>query len=137
MGGQGQHEPQVGRVLIKERRQCHVEKNRRHGEENLIPFNERTEEEQREIRRQGGIASGESRRRRKTLKEELELLLESGDWQERISTAMLEKAASGSERAFEVIRDTIGEKPTDKFGFEDGSNVKFVFSNFEDDSING
>ena len=114
-----------------------MEKNRRHGEENLIPFNERTEEEQREIRRQGGIASGESRRRRKTLKEELELLLESGDWQERISTAILEKAAAGSERAFEVIRDTIGEKPTDKFGFDDDSRVKFVFSNCEDDSLNG
>ena len=29
---------------------------------NLIPFNERTEEEQREIARQGGIASGKARR---------------------------------------------------------------------------
>lgn len=29
---------------------------------NLIPFNERTEDEQREIARQGGIASGKARR---------------------------------------------------------------------------
>ena len=29
---------------------------------NLIPFNERTESEQREIARQGGIASGKARR---------------------------------------------------------------------------
>ena len=31
-------------------------------EKNLIPFNERTEDEQREIARQGGIASGKARR---------------------------------------------------------------------------
>ena len=31
-------------------------------EKNLIPFNERTESEQREIARQGGIASGKARR---------------------------------------------------------------------------
>lgn len=114
-----------------------MEKNRRHGEENLIPFNERTEEEQREIARQGGVASGEARRRKRTLKKELEILLATGDWQERISMAMLQKAATGSERAFEIIRDTIGEKPTDKFGFDDDSRVKFVFSNCEDDSLNG
>lgn len=34
---------------------------------NLIPLNNRTKTEQREIARQGGIASGEARRRKKTL----------------------------------------------------------------------
>ena len=33
-------------------------------EKNLIPFDERTESEQREIARQGGIASGKARRER-------------------------------------------------------------------------
>lgn len=37
------------------------------GNDNLIPLQDRTTEEQREIARKGGIASGESRRRRKTL----------------------------------------------------------------------
>jgi len=37
--------------------------------ENLVPFNERTEEEQREIARQGGIASGEARRQKKLMKQ--------------------------------------------------------------------
>lgn len=37
------------------------------GEENLIPFDKRTEEEQREIRVMGGIASGKARRARKTM----------------------------------------------------------------------
>lgn len=38
-------------------------------EQNLIPNSERTPEELREITRKGGIASGEARRKKKTLKE--------------------------------------------------------------------
>ena len=38
-------------------------------EQNLVPQNKRTKTEQREIARAGGIASGEARRRKKTLKE--------------------------------------------------------------------
>lgn len=89
------------------------------GTDNLIPMNERTKEEQKEIARKGGIASGESRRARKTLKEELLLLLEQDDIQNNISLALIKEAMVGNNsgsvtKAFEVIRDTIGEKPTDK-----------------------
>ena len=84
------------------------------GQENLIPMNERTEEEQREIARKGGIASGEARRRKKTLKEELIALLETNNNNEKISVALLQKALNGDIQAFTTIRDTIGEKPTDK-----------------------
>lgn len=45
------------------------------GEDNLIPFHERTEEEQREIRRKGGIASGKARRRKSNIKKALEIIL--------------------------------------------------------------
>ena len=38
-------------------------------EDNLIPFNERTEEEQRKIARMGGIASGKVRKEKKLLKD--------------------------------------------------------------------
>ena len=38
-------------------------------EQNLVPMDKRTEDEQREIARAGGIASGEARRKKKTLKE--------------------------------------------------------------------
>lgn len=62
----------------------------------------------------GGIKSGEVRRARKTLKEELLLLLENGNTQNKISVALVQKAIKGDIKAFEVIRDTIGEKPTDK-----------------------
>lgn len=44
-------------------------------EKNLIPFDERTEEEQREIRASGGRASGVSRRRKKSLREAADLYL--------------------------------------------------------------
>ena len=42
--------------------------------ENLIPFDQRTEEEQREIRRKGGKRSGQVRREKKTIREAFALL---------------------------------------------------------------
>lgn len=86
---------------------------------NLKPQNKRTKEEQREIARMGGKASGESRRQRKTLKEELLVLLSEGKIQENIALALVKEAVEGNNagsvtKAFEVIRDTIGEKPVEK-----------------------
>ena len=71
-------------------------------------------EEARKNGKKGGIKSVEVRRARKTLKEELLLLLSNGDTQERLSLALIEKAFKGDTKAFEVIRDTIGEKQADK-----------------------
>lgn len=82
--------------------------------ENLKSLADRTKEEQREIAKKGGIKSGEVRRARKTLKEELLLLLSKGDTQEKMSLSMIAKALNGDVKAFEVIRDTIGEKPVEK-----------------------
>ena len=83
-------------------------------EQNLIPNSERTPSELREMARNGGLASGEARRKRKTLKEELLLMLSEGETQQSVTIALIEKAMSGDTKAFEVIRDTIGEKPVDK-----------------------
>ena len=83
-------------------------------ESNLIPNSDRTPKERQELARKAGIASGKARRERKTLKEELLLLLSKGDTQQKISLAILQKAMNGDTKAFEVIRDTVGEKPTDK-----------------------
>lgn len=44
-------------------------------EKNLIPFTERTENEQREIASKGGKASGKARRRKKSMKQCMEMLL--------------------------------------------------------------
>lgn len=46
------------------------------GRENLIPFNERTEEEQREIRSKGGKASQATQREKKRFKELAKILSE-------------------------------------------------------------
>ena len=83
-------------------------------EQNLMPNSERTPKELREMARNGGLASGEARRIRKTLKEELLLLLSDGDTQKSVTLALIAKAMDGDTRAFEIIRDTIGEKPVDK-----------------------
>lgn len=71
----------------------------------------------------GGIASGEAKRARKTLREELLLLLADDvtdkkgnkiQAQAAMSAAILKQALTGNTKAFEIIRDTIGEKPVDK-----------------------
>ena len=76
-------------------------------------------EEARAIQKKGAIASAEARRKRKKLKEELELLLEIVDKkgvtnQTKISLALIKEAKNGNVKAFETIRDTVGEKPIDK-----------------------
>lgn len=45
--------------------------------DNLIPQNERTKEEQRAIARMGGIASGKARRKKKTMREAMAALLDA------------------------------------------------------------
>ncbi len=82
--------------------------------QNLKSIGDLTKEEQRKITSKGGKASVEARRKRKALREELLLLLEKGETQKKISISLIEQAMKGNVKAFEVIRDTIGEKPNDK-----------------------
>lgn len=66
----------------------------------------------------GGKKSGEARRRKKELREHLEALLSGKRGEmttaEALTLALVEKGLAGDVRAFEVIRDTIGEKPVEK-----------------------
>lgn len=95
-------------------------------DENLIPITQRTEKEQREMRKKGGIKSGEVRKKkaeeRKSLKLTLDTLLagdrkvidgDNGNTRVGICIAILQKALNGDISAFNTIRDTIGEKPVD------------------------
>ena len=87
--------------------------------EDLIPFDQRTEEEQKKIRQKGGIASGKARRRKKLLKELLEIELEKqtedGDKKEvSITKALIEQANKGNVKAYQTIRDTLGQAPVQK-----------------------
>lgn len=103
-------------------------------EQNLIPFANRTESEQRKIRSKGGKKSGESRREKANLRKLLEVLLETkhGDMTtaQAITMAIAEKALSGDVRAYEVIRDTLGQKPTDKMALSgtDGGPIQNSFT---------
>lgn len=106
--------------------------------ENLIPLNERTKDEQREIQTLGGIKSGEARRAKKTMREMLDYLLEKeiktnkGDMStlEAIMVSAIAKASKGDIRAIEFIRDTIGQKPTEKTEFV-GEFTQLVLRRFE------
>lgn len=99
-------------------------------EKNLIPFNERTESEQRAIQSQGGKASGASRRRKRDMAKAMKMLLDMpamdgmsaylqkmgvGELdmtnQMAMLSVMLVKAASGDVRAAEFVRDTAGYNP--------------------------
>ena len=61
-------------------------------EENLIPFNERTESEQRQIAQKGGIASGAARRRKRSMKEAADYYLSLPETDRRSVNALLRDA---------------------------------------------
>ncbi len=90
-------------------------------EQNLKPV--RSKKEARERGKKGGIASGKARQERKTLKEELILLLEDNDNQKKISVALIQQAKKGNTKAYEIIRDSIGEKPIDRVQAEVNSDI--------------
>ena len=77
----------------------------------------------REEAKKGGIASGEARRRKRDIRLALEALLEKDisdkngnvmTTTEAIALKQVEKALKGDTKAFEVVRDTVGQKPTEK-----------------------
>lgn len=98
-------------------------------EQNLIPWNKRTESEQREYASQGGKKSGEVRRQKKAMKDTVKMLLNlnlpDSDGKEKlkelgieeedltIQTAILtnqvEKALKGNLDSAKFVRDTAGE----------------------------
>lgn len=102
-------------------------------EKNLIPFQERTEKERRELAKKAGEASGEARRMKKSLRELVEIfgalgvnentrntMKELGVPEELMTRkmqpviALFNKANKGDVAAFNAIRDIIGEKPVDE-----------------------
>ena len=111
-------------------------------ESNLIPFtSEQSREEAKKNGRKGGIASGESRRKRKAFKEQIDYFLslpfpdmtdsnrnkikdafknfgieeEEIDNQRAMILSMWKNVIKkGDVSAFNALRDTVGEKPSDK-----------------------
>lgn len=92
-------------------------------EQNLVPNSARTPQQRRENARKAGKASAEARRKKKDLREALEMLLEK-DFKDKngnvlsgtevITAKLFEKASKGDVRAFETIRSTVGQDPVQK-----------------------
>ena len=98
------------------------------GTDNLIPFSQRTAAEQREIQSKGGKASGAARRRRKALREALDVFLslpvqdkralgrlvkagidaEDADMQALVVAALVQRAIDGDVRGVRLIFDIVG-----------------------------
>ena len=99
-------------------------------------FSMMTPEQRRENGRKGGIASGEAKRKKKAMRETLDVLLampmKSGKYadvesvknfaalkgkninvQEAMIISMLQRAMKGDVKAAEWIRDTAGQKPVE------------------------
>lgn len=122
------------------------------GTKNMIPLNTRTKAEQKRIATMGGIASGEARRRKKTMRElaqmfgNLEVSNEAirqrmkalGVSEEDMShdTAVIigqyMEAEKGNTQAASFIRDTKGENPRDPLLQLNVGEVKGVEITFKD-----
>ena len=115
-------------------------KKKRKTDKNLIPFNELTQAEQRKIAQMGGKKSGEVRRERKKLKELLEIALslpdeETGEQNDMSMTcAIVREAKKGNVTAYLAIRDTLGEKPTEKVDV-DAKGINIVVGSDEDKEL--
>lgn len=88
-------------------------------EQNLKPFtSEQNREEAKKNGKKGGIASGKARREKRMLKDLLEEALSKGTDTENeyinITAALIKEANKGNVKAYEVIRDTLGQKPIEK-----------------------
>jgi len=98
-------------------------------DENLIPNSRRSPTEVRENGAKGGIASGEARRRKRAFRELIEDMLDEtgGTVNGQLATKkdlvvaraikMLTSTDTRDQdflKAFEIIRDTIGEKPVER-----------------------
>lgn len=97
-------------------------------EKNLIPFSERTESEQREIRSKGGKQSAKNRREQKTYREMAKTMLSATITDENILNelkayglsetdvkaytllGMIKASGNGSHNAFDRLMELIGEK---------------------------
>lgn len=86
--------------------------------ENLMPIQEvnsnRTREQHSEDSRKGGIASGKARREKATMKETLEMLLNSNSksgqtYQELVTLGLLKGAINGNAQNYRTILETLGQ----------------------------
>lgn len=88
----------------------------------------RTGEEQAKIARKGGIRSGEVRRENKLIKDRILERMGESDWDTMIDNLIAR--ASEDTKSFEVLRDTIGQKPKDSVEVQ-GNGIEIRVHNVE------
>ena len=125
-------------------------------EKNLIPFtSEQSRDEAKKNGQKGGVASGQSRKRKKTMRDLIEQVMPMAVDDKRlhaklekmgldpsheiaIVVAAIKKAECGDIEAARFIRDTKGEKPCDalNLGVFDGRDVRSLDLNqLSDDEL--
>ena len=76
--------------------------------------------------RKGGLANGKAAKERKIIREEILKTMNETDWQEMIAGIIAR--AKDSDKAFELLRDTIGQKPvTETLITTDADDFEFKF----------
>jgi len=107
------------------------------GQENLIPFTERSKEEVRAMNKKGGINSGKARREKKLFREALISALKSTDKTTGnkvgvdLALAILNKAMDkkhSSVAQWEFIRDSIDGKPEETVNVNNNHKLEDFFS---------
>ena len=93
-------------------------------EKNLRPFtSEQSHEEAVENGKKGGIASGEAKRAKKSLREAMQILMNADltgkdgktmTGTEAMAAKAFQAALKGDWKAWELVRDTAGQKPIEK-----------------------
>lgn len=102
------------------------------GQDNLIPFNERTEGEQRNIATMGGKASGEARRKKREMKQMLEMCLEMNSkeglsYRQLATMGLIKGAIKGNAQNYRTILETLGElDPEEPGGITPTININIV-----------
>ena len=71
-----------------------------------------TTEEAQAIGRKGGIKSGEARKEKKLFKDEILKRMGETDWNEMVDKLIAR--AKNNSKDFEVLRDTVGQKPKEE-----------------------
>lgn len=113
-----------------------------------------TPEERSANGRQGGVASGEAKRKKKTIRAVMQAMLDcqipdteaaealkalgfEGTFRDGMTRAMLEKALKGDVEAGRFVRDTVGEKPREgvDLSFEDKPLSAIDMSKLTDEQL--
>ena len=92
----------------------------------------RAGEQQVEIARQGGVASGIARKAKKSLREAMQVLMDADltgkdgktmTGTEAMAAKAFQAALKGNWKAWELVRDTAGQKPVDKVQMKTDVNI--------------